>query len=154
MSLETNTNQAHNNILNDAQKIEFRFDHFCFETDDKQGIILNYATLPPLMKNMGCKNVIDKIVAFAALHMQLRNRKTFVMHLFCKGMKLKDMPTMKTFMIHFAKVFKVTYPTELQICYVIGAPTIFAAIYELFKSILPKESRDKIVIQELDSVSN
>ena len=52
MSLETNTNQAHNNILNDAQKIEFRFDHFCFETDDQQGIILNYATLPPLMKNM------------------------------------------------------------------------------------------------------
>ena len=145
------TNQLDKNIHQVVQNNEFRFDHFCFETDDQRGIILNYATLPPLMKNMGCKNIIDKIVAFVALHMQLRNRKTFVMHLFCKGMKLKNMPTMKTFMVHFAKVFKVTYPSELEICYVIGAPSVFAAIYELFKSILPKESRDKIVIRELNT---
>lgn len=123
-----------------------RFDHFCFEADDQQSIILNYVALPALLKTCKCSDIIDKIVAFVALHMQVRERKTFMIHLFCKGMLVRDMANHKTFMMQFAQMFKLTYPTELESCYVHGAPVVFSSVYDLFRSILPKESRDKIVI--------
>lgn len=129
-----------------ATTTEVRFDHFCFEADDQQSIILNYVALPALLKTTKCKDVIDKIVAFVALHMQVRERKTFMVHLFCKGMLVRDMAHHKTFMMQFAQMFKLTYPTELEVCYVHGAPVVFSSVYDLFRSILPKESRDKIVI--------
>lgn len=125
---------------------EVRFDHFCFEADDQQSIILNYIALPALLKTTKCGDIIDKIVAFVALHMQVRERKTFMIHLFCKGMLMRDMAHHKTFMMQFAQMFKLTYPTELESCCVHGAPAVFSSVYDLFRSILPKESRDKIVI--------
>ena len=125
---------------------EVRFDHFCFEADDQQSIILNYVALPALLRASKCKDVIDKIVAFVGLHMQLRERKTFTIHLFCKGMLVRDMAHHETFMLQFAQMFKLTYPTELESCYVHGAPAVFSSVYDLFRSILPKQSRDKIVI--------
>lgn len=117
-------------------------------------MILNYATLPPLMQKFGCKTVVDQIVAFVALHMQLRARRSFVVHLSCHGMQLRDMTALRTFMIEMAKVFKVVYPTELEACYVHGAPNIFASVYDLFKTILPKSSRDKIVIMKGGGAKN
>lgn len=125
---------------------EVRFDHFCFEADDQQSIILNYVALPALLKTTKCNQIVDKIVAFVALHMQVRERKTFLVHLFCKGMRVRDMAQHRTFMVQFAQMFKMTYPTELEACYVHGAPVVFSSVYDLFRSILPKESRDKIVI--------
>lgn len=125
---------------------EVRFDHFCFESDDQQSIILNYIAVPGLLKHNKCKDVIDKIVAFVALHLQVRERKTFTIHLFCKGMKVLDMAHHKAFMMQFAQMFKLTYPTELEACFVHGAPIAFSSIYDLFRSILPKTSRNKIVI--------
>lgn len=132
--------------LTQEQCAETRFDHFCFETTDTTGIILNYACLTSLLKAQTCKDIIDKIIAFVALHMQVRKTKTFTMHLFCSGMLMRDMTTHKTFMMNIAKMFKMVYPNELKACYVHGAPRVFSSIYELFKTILPKHSRDKIII--------
>lgn len=131
---------------NTASSVDVRFDHFCFESDDQQSVILNYNALTGLLKHTKCKDVIDKIVAFVALHLQVRERKTFAIHLVCKGMLVRDMAYHKAFMMQFAQMFKITYPTELEACYVHGAPVVFSSIYDLFRSILPKESRDKIVI--------
>lgn len=139
MSLETNTTIENS-------EIDIRFDHFCFEAENKSSIILNYTALPVLLKKESCKTMIDKIVAFVALHMQVRERKTFQIHLFCKGMLVRDMAQHKTFMMQFAQMFKMTYPNELEVCYVYGAPLVFSSVYDLFRSILPKASRDKIVI--------
>jgi hypothetical protein len=58
---------------NTSTSAETRFDHFCFEAEDHQSIILNYVALPGLLKHTKCKDVIDKIVAFVALHMQGRH---------------------------------------------------------------------------------
>jgi hypothetical protein len=80
--------------------------------------------------------------------MQVRERKTFRFHLFCKGMLMRDMAQHREFMMQVAQMFKLTYPTELEVCYVHGAPTVFASIYELFRTILPKASREKIVIMK------
>lgn len=141
MSLETET------VKHQLEtQTTIRFDHFCFETTDKGGIILNYACLTPLIKEYSCKDVIDKIVAFVALHMQVRQVKTFTFHLFCSGMLMRDMTTHKTFMLKFAQMFKMVFPNELTACYVYGASSVFSSIYELFKSVLPKHSRDKIII--------
>lgn len=139
MSLETTSTR-------EQSSIKIRFDHFCFEAENKESIILNYAALPALLKEETCKSIIDKIVAFVALHMQVRERKTFQFHLFCKGMLVRDMSHHKTFMMQFAQMFKMTYPNELEVCYVYGAPLVFSSVYDLFRSILPKASRDKIVI--------
>lgn len=141
METTLNTSAATTNNTTDV-----RFDHFCFEADDQQSIILNYVALPALLKTSKCNDIIDKIVAFVELHMQVRERKTFMIHLFCKGMLVRDMAHHKTFMMQFAQMFKLTYPTELESCYVHGAPVVFSSVYDLFRSILPKESRDKIVI--------
>jgi len=149
MSLESKTE---NSALHNQTTI--RFDHFCFETIDKTGIILNYSCLTPLLKTYTCKDVIDKIVAFVAVHMQVRTVKQFTIHLFCSGMLMRDMTTHRTFMIKFAQMFKSIYPNELATCYVYGASTVFSSIYELFKSILPKRSRDKIIIVSAKNTSN
>jgi hypothetical protein len=125
---------------------EVRFDHFCFEAEDQQSIILNYVALPALLKTTRCNQIVDKIVAFVALHLQVRERTTFSFHLFCNGMRVRDMAQHRTFMIRFAQMFKMTYPTELEACYVHGAPVVFSSVYDLFRSILPTESRNKIVI--------
>ena len=49
-------------------------------------------------------------------------------------------------MLKFAQMFKMVFPNELTACYVYGASSVFSSIYELFKSVLPKHSRDKIII--------
>lgn len=140
MSLESETDSVA------TQNQNIRFDHFCFETTDKTGIILNYSCLTALLKQHSYKDVIDKIVAFVALHMQIRKVTQFTIHLFCSGMRMRDMATHKTFMVNIAQMFKMVYPKELATCYVYGASTVFSSIYELFKTILPKHSRDKIII--------
>jgi hypothetical protein len=125
---------------------DVRFEHFCFESTEQTGIILNYATLSPLLKTMPCKEVIDKIVAFVAIHMHMRERSHFVVHLICNGMQILDLASLQTFMLKFAQMFKKVYPSELEACYVHGAPAAFASVYELFRSILPKASREKIIL--------
>lgn len=149
MSLELETE---NNTLQNQTTI--RFDHFCFETTDKTGIILNYACLTPLLKGQKYNDIIDKIVAFVALHMQIRQVHQFTIHLYCSGMLMRDIHTHKTFMLKFAQMFKMVYPNELEVCYVYGASTVFSSIYELFKSILPKHSRDKIIIVPAIKIKN
>jgi hypothetical protein len=129
-----------------AARVDVRFEHFCFESTDQTGVILNYATLSPLLKTLTCKEVIDKIVAFVAIHMHMRERSHFVVHLICNGMQILDLASLQTFMLKFAQMFKKVYPSELEACYVHGAPAAFASVYELFRSILPKASREKIIL--------
>lgn len=126
-----------------------RFEHFCFEADDASSIILNYSSLVVLLKTTTCDSILVRLVMYVRNHLQRLKRSQFTMHLFCQGLKIRGIPLMKNFIIAFAKMFKQYFPTELQACYVHYAPSFFVSVYDLLRPILPKESRDKIIL--LDS---
>lgn len=131
-----------------------RFDHFCFESKDGSCIILNYCAASELVKAQSVEQVIEQLVAFVAQHLQRTKQPQFVVHLFCNGMRLSGMTQHRRFMMQFARMFKVKYPNELHACYVHNAPSFFASIYDLFKPILPRSSRDKIIILPKNSAQN
>lgn len=61
-------------------------------------------------------------------------------------MHIRGLNNAKRFMVLFAKMFKKHFPTQLYACYVHQAPSFFSSVYDLLRPILPKASRDKIVI--------
>jgi hypothetical protein len=122
------------------------FDHFCFEAMDGASVILNYVGLKPLLQAATVADTVAKVAVFVQGHMVRRQSTTFTVHLFCNGMPIRDIAQLRTFMVHFAKMFRTTFPTELDACYIYNAPRFFDSIYELFKPIMPKASRDKIVL--------
>jgi hypothetical protein len=61
-------------------------------------------------------------------------------------MVIREMAQHRVFMLHFARLFKETFPQELTACYVYNAPSFFSSIYELLRPVLPKSSRDKIIM--------
>ena len=131
-----------------------RFDHFCFESEDGSCIILNYSAASELVKTQTVEQVIEQLVAFVAQHLQRTKQPQFIVHLVCNGMRLSGMTQHRRFMMQFARMFKVKYPNELHACYVHNAPSFFASIYDLFKPILPRSSRDKIIILPKNSAQN
>lgn len=122
------------------------FDYFCFESTDTSSVILNYISLKNLLKSQSIEQVVEGVVQYVQKHMTKRGKREFTFHLFCNGMVIRDMAQHRLFMLHFARLFKEHYPKELQACYVHNAPSFFSSIYELFRPILPKTSRDKIVL--------
>lgn len=123
-----------------------RFEHFCFEAEDGSSIILNYAGIVPLLRATTCETVLNQLVVFVRAHMAQTRRPTFTLHLFCHGMLMRGLHQVKHFMVLFAKMFKEHFPTELHACYVHQAPSFFASVYDILRPILPKASRDKIVV--------
>ena len=130
-----------------------RFDHFCFDAEDGSSIILNYAGILPLMKQTSCETILDQLVVYVNAHMQRTQKPMFVLHLFCHGMQMRGLNQIKRFMILFAKMFKQHFPTQLYACYVHQAPSFFASVYDLLRPILPKASRDKIVVMRKNGQS-
>jgi len=122
------------------------FDQFCFESEDGQSLILNYAGVLPLLQLHTCEQVLEHMVKSVREHMVRTKLPTFTLHLFCHGMKMRGMNQIKRFMLLFAQMFKQHFPVELQVCNVHHAPSFFASVYDLLRPILPKASRDKIVI--------
>lgn len=122
------------------------FDYFCFESTDMSSIILNYISLKNLLKSQSIEQVVQGVAQYVHTHMTKRGTREFTFHLFCNGMVIRDMAQHRLFMLHFARLFKDNYPKELQACYVHNAPSFFSSIYELFRPILPKTSRDKIIL--------
>lgn len=122
------------------------FDYFCFESTDMSSIILNYISLKNLLKSQSIEQVVQGVAQYVHTHMTKRGTREFTFHLFCNGMVIRDMAQHRLFMLHFARLFKENYPKELQACYVHNAPSFFSSIYELFRPILPKTSRDKIIL--------
>ena len=122
------------------------FDYFCFESTDTSSVILNYISLKDLLKSQSIEQVVQGVAQYVHTHMTKRGTREFTFHLFCNGMVIRDMAQHRLFMLHFARLFKDNYPKELQACYVHNAPSFFSSIYELFRPILPKTSRDKIIL--------
>lgn len=123
-----------------------RFDQFCFEAEDQHSLILNYAGVLPLLQVRSCEDVLKEMVRCVRDHMQHTQKSTFTLHLFCHGMRMRGMNQIKRFMLLFAQMFKEHFPTELEVCNVHHAPSFFASVYDLLRPVLPKASRDKIVI--------
>ena len=128
--------------------MESAFNTFCFESNDSKSLIINFSGLIPLKQlcTHGDKDIIKKLVDCANQHMLKQNTPHFIFHLFCNGMVLKDMVEHRKFMVNLAIMFKDTFPTQLHACYVHHAPIFFKAIYEILQSIIPKSSRNKIIM--------
>ena len=122
------------------------FNYFCFESNEETSIILNYLALNQVLTSTRVDEVITRIVLFVKDHMHRRQTEQFTIHLFCNGMVLRNMNQHRSFMLHFAQMFKVNFPKELNACYVHNSPSFFSSIYELLKPILPKASCEKIII--------
>ena len=122
------------------------FDYFCFESTDASSVILNYVALKGLLQTQTIEQVVQQVAQYVQAHMAKRQAPTFTFHLFCNGMVIREMAQHRVFMLHFARLFKETFPQELTACYVYNAPSFFSSIYELLRPVLPKSSRDKIIM--------
>ena len=122
------------------------FDLFCFESTDASSVILNYVALKGLLQTQTIEQVVQQVAQYVKVHMAKRQTPTFTFHLFCNGMVIREMAQHRVFMLHFARLFKETFPQELTACYVYNAPSFFSSIYELLRPVLPKSSRDKIIL--------
>ena len=122
------------------------FDYFCFESTDASSVILNYVALKGLLQTQTIEQVVQQVAQYVQVHMARRQTPTFTFHLFCNGMVIREMAQHRVFMLHFARLFKETFPQELTACYVYNAPSFFSSIYELLRPVLPKSSRDKIIL--------
>ena len=122
------------------------FDYFCFESTDASSVILNYVALKGLLQTQTIEQVVQQVAQYVQVHMAKRQTPTFTFHLFCNGMVIREMAQHRVFMLHFARLFKETFPQELTACYVYNAPSFFSSIYELLRPVLPKSSRDKIIM--------
>ena len=122
------------------------FDYFCFESTDTSSVILNYVALKGLLQTQTIEQVVQQVAQYVQMHMTKRHTQTFTFHLFCNGMVIREMAQHRVFMLHFARLFKETFPQELNACYVYNAPSFFSSIYELLRPVLPKSSRDKIIL--------
>ena len=122
------------------------FDYFCFESTDASSVILNYVALKGLLQTSTVEQVVQQVAQYVKAHMAKRQTLTFTFHLFCNGMVIREMAQHRVFMLHFARLFRETFPQELTACYVYNAPSFFSSIYELLRPVLPKSSRDKIIL--------
>jgi hypothetical protein len=122
------------------------FDYFCFESTDASSVILNYVALKGVLQTQTIEQVVQQVAQYVKVHMAKRQTPTFTFHLFCNGMVIREMAQHRVFMLHFARLFKETFPQELTACYVYNAPSFFSSIYELLRPVLPKSSRDKIIM--------
>jgi len=122
------------------------FDYFCFESTDASSVILNYVALKGVLQTQTIEQVVQQVAQYVQVHMAKRQTPTFTFHLFCNGMVIREMAQHRVFMLHFARLFKETFPQELTACYVYNAPSFFSSIYELLRPVLPKSSRDKIIM--------
>lgn len=122
------------------------FNLFCFEAEDGKSIILNYAGVLPLLQQAPNEWILASLVQYVHRHMHSLQQAGFVVHMFCQGMLMRDLKHIKRFMVMFARMFKMHFPVQLQVCYVHHAPSFFASVFDILRPILPKASRDKIVV--------
>ena len=118
----------------------------CFESQDHDSMILNYSSLPTLVRNHSQDEIVAAIEQDVKDHMRLRRLPQFVFHLFCTGMHLKNIHLHRNFIFRVTSMFKESFPTELAACYVHDAPFIFSQVFEMIKPFLNREMRQRIII--------
>ena len=118
----------------------------CFESDDKDSLILNYSSLPALVRFHSADKIICAIEHTVKRHMQNRHRTSFVFHLFCTGMYLKNIHLHRNFIFKITSMFREKFPRELAACYVHDAPAIFNHLYDLIKPFLNRQMQKRIII--------
>lgn len=118
----------------------------CFESQDHDSMILNYSSLPSLVRNHSQDEIVAAIEQDVKDHMRLRGLPRFVFHLFCTGMHLKNIHLHRNFIFRVTSMFKESFPTELAACYVHDAPFIFSQVFEMIKPFLNREMRQRIIV--------
>jgi len=118
----------------------------CFESQDHDSMILNYSSLPSLVRNHSQDENVAAIEQDVKDHMRLRGLSRFVFHLFCTGMHLKNIHLHRNFIFRVTSMFKESFPTELAACYVHDAPFIFSQVFEMIKPFLNREMRQRIIV--------
>lgn len=118
----------------------------CFESQDHDSMILNYSSLPSLVRNHSQDEIVAAIEQDVTDHMRLRGLPRFVFHLFCTGMHLKNIHLHRNFIFRVTSMFKESFPTELAACYVHDAPFIFSQVFEMIKPFLNREMRQRIIV--------
>jgi hypothetical protein len=123
------------------------YEAFCFESEDGKSLIINYSGLDRLLQvGMPHAQVIERLIESARSHMRINNTPQFIFHLFCNGVVMKDIVQHRKFMVSLAVMFRDHFPVELYACYVHHAPSFFRSVYDLLQGVLPKASRDKIIM--------
>lgn len=119
---------------------------FCFESQEKDSLILNYSSLSLLLRTHTQEEIIAAIEQLVKNHMHCHGRSQFVFHLFCTGMHMKGIHVHRNFIFRVTHMFRDTFPLELNACYVHDAPFIFSQVFEIIKPFLNKAMRKKIII--------
>ena len=119
---------------------------FCFESQEKDSLILNYSSLSILLRTRTQDDIVAAIEQLVKDHMQRNGRAEFVFHLFCTGMHMKGIHIHRNFIFRVTHMFRNTFPKELNACYVHDAPFIFSQVFEIIKPFLNKSMRRRIII--------
>ena len=118
----------------------------CFESQDHDSMILNYSSLPMLVRDHSQDDIIAAIEQTVKDHMQANGLSQFVFHLFCTGMHVKNIHLHRNFIFRVTSMFREAFPHELAACYVHDAPFIFSQVFEIIKPFLNRDMRRRIII--------
>ena len=132
---------------------------YCQIIDSKDVIFLDYPLLKSGVQQFN-SNVPNEIYIaitqkiLSSIDTILATETQFSMHVFLKGIAIKDIHTHHKFIIQLTSLLKTRYPERLKICYIYHAPFIFQQIYNIISPYLDSPTRKKIVVMENKNSDN